>query len=216
MKCNTKNRPLTEAQIQRQHKQNIKNNNQYLNYASRCLIMSVHDNAGYGVGRMKRFNDGAFSLGREYIDRYSPPDYQMSDQDYAVDSYYAMQRDLLYIGWDPEAELWGYNPFTEADLPALSGKPTVRERRIREDWLYYANAISFYVREMLCMAALELHNAGGMGAVRLSRVLHPVRDRWMELMRVYLAMDRDGVERLMKKVLAEFNACGCFAEEVIL
>lgn len=216
MKCNTRNIPVTKEWAKRRQKENIKNNNQYLNYASRCLMMSVRQNAGYGVSRLAIFNSGAHELGKEYIERYSPPGYEMSDRDYAVDSYYAMRRDLLYAGWDPEVELWGYNPFTDADLPAPAGHLTVRERRIREDYLYYANAISFYVREMYCMAALELHNNGGFGAMRLSRVLHPCRDRWLELMRVYLAIDKPGVERLMRAVLEEFNGMGCFAKEVVL
>ena len=52
MKCNTKNRPLTPEQEERQRKHNIRNNEQYLNYISRCLMLSVRNNAGFGAVRL--------------------------------------------------------------------------------------------------------------------------------------------------------------------
>lgn len=74
MKCNTKNRPLTPEQEERQRKHNIRNNEQYLNYISRCLMLSVRNNAGFGAVRLKRFNTGAYDISGEYIREYGMAD----------------------------------------------------------------------------------------------------------------------------------------------
>lgn len=225
MKCNTKRREPTEAELKDQERRNIKSNNTYLNYASRCLLLAVRAE-GFGVDRLGRFNTQSQQLGRAYIEQYTvrecitsveellagaEPEYRdAADSEYAVDSYYALRRDLNLFGWNPEVELWETNPFTEADCRPAS---TVRERQKRADFLWYANSISFYIREMLCMAAMELHNTNGYGVDRLNRVMHPVRDRWLKLMHLYLAMDKAAVEAEMKAVLKEFNSIGLFAKE---
>lgn len=215
MKCNTKNRPLTPEQEERQRKNNIRNNEQYLNYISRCLMLSVRNNAGFGAVRLKRFNSGAYDISSEYIREYGMAKGQ-ADYEYARDSYYAMRRDLQYIGWEPEAELWQTDPFDWRDFPTPGWGIPASERRKREDYLYYANQLSFYVRELLCGAALELHHTSGFGADRISRVMHPCRDRWLGLMRIYFTMDRVAVEKEMRAMLQEFNECGVFEKEVLL
>lgn len=224
MKCNTKRRQPTEAELKEQERQNLKANRAYLNYASRRLMLALRAE-GFGHDRLKRFNNQSFDLGQEYIEKTTvrelitplddllagaEPEYkEQALEDYAVDSYYAMRRDLRLYGWDPEQELWQTDPFTEADCPPAN---TVRERQKREDFLWYANKMSFYIREMLCMAALELHGTNRY-LERLNRVLHPVRDSWLKLMRLYLAMDKDAVEAEMKAVRKEFNDIGLFKME---
>lgn len=77
-------------------KKSARNNDRFLNYAHRSIVLSIRDNAGFGDERMQRLIDGAYYIGRDYIDRYSP--LEKTDEDYAVDSYYAMRRELCYIG----------------------------------------------------------------------------------------------------------------------
>ena len=95
-----------EAKFRRQSE---RNNDRFLNYAHRSILLSVRDNAGFGDVRMCRLIDGSYTVGRDYIDRFSP--HEKTDEDYAVDSYYAMRQELCYINWDPSARLWRDNPF---------------------------------------------------------------------------------------------------------
>ena len=90
-----------EAKFRRQSE---RNNDRFLNYAHRSILLSVRDNAGFGDVRMCRLIDGSYTVGRDYIDRFGP--HEKTDEDYAVDSYYAMRQELCYINWDPSARLW--------------------------------------------------------------------------------------------------------------
>jgi hypothetical protein len=45
------------------------------------------------------------------------------------------------------------------------------------------------------------------------RVMEPVREAWLALMRVYLTMDQKAVLRMMKDVRDRFNDMGCFEKE---
>lgn len=190
-----------------------RNNDRFLNYAHRSIVLSIRDNAGFGDARMVRLIDGAYYIGRDYINRYSP--LEKTDADYAVDSYYAMRRELCYIGWDPSAELWADNPFTLADME-LAGHQSASKRAENDAYVCFANMLSFYVREMAAMAALQLHDADGFGALRLSRVFDPFVADWMGLMRIYLHRDRTGLQAEMRRMLERFNECPVFTPEYTL
>lgn len=194
-------------------KKSARNNDRFLNYAHRAIVLSVRDNAGFGDARMSRLIDGSYCIGRGYIDRYSP--LEKTDEDYAVDSYYAMRRELCYIGWDPSAELWADNPFSLADM-GITGHQSAAKRAENDAYIHFANLLSFYVREMAAMAALQLHDADGFGAVRLSRVFDPFVADWRRLMGHYLHKDRDGLVAEMRRMLERFNTCPVFTPEYTL
>lgn len=118
---------------------------QILNYAHRSIILSVRENAGFGAERMARLVDGSYWIGRGYIDKYSPM--AKTDDEYAIDSYYAMRVELGYVGYDPSVELWPDVPFSVADM-GLRGKQTASMRAENAFYLEFANKMSFYVREM--------------------------------------------------------------------
>lgn len=130
-------------------------------------------------------------MGGGYIDKYSPV--EKSDDEYAIDSYYAMRRELCYIGYDPSMELWAEEPFSLADMD-LQGKQSVAMRAENDGYVQFANKISFYVREMAAMVAIHLHETDGFGAVRLRRCLDPFVADWMRLMRIYLHKDKAGLD----------------------
>ena len=199
-----------EAKFRRQSE---RNNDRFLNYAHRSIVLSIRDNAGFGDVRMARLIDGSYYIGRDYIDRFSP--HEKTDEDYAVDSYYAMRRDLLYIGWDPSVELWRDNPFSLADM-GITGHQSAAKRAENDAYIHFANMMSFYVREMAAMAALQLHDADGFGAVRFSRVFDPFVADWMGLMRLYLHRDRAGLVAEMRRMLERFNRCPVFRTEYTL
>lgn len=199
---------ITSYQIRKQREENIRKNTSFLNYASRRLMISVRENAGFGVERIRRLNENAVELGRSYIERYSDDGYNESDADYAVNSYYALRRELRDIGWDPEAELWQTKPFVRPRM----GFPT-SIRKIQDNYVWYANQMSFYVREMLCMSALELHQTNGFGVERLNRVFHPIRDDWFRLMRIYITMNEEDTDAEKKRILGRFNELGIFEKE---
>ena len=157
MKCNLANRKLTQSEIDAVNKRTVRMNDRIFNYIGRLVVISVRKNAGFGVDRMKRFNDNAYDLGRRYIDRYSEtPD--RTAEEYAVDSYYALRRDLRYYGWDPEVELWSDDVFDRmVSFDGISRK----KRDEYSQLIAYAKGLSFYVREMLCMNAMELHETNG-------------------------------------------------------
>jgi hypothetical protein len=209
MKCKIPPRPLSEKEQERINQRNIKSNDRVFNYVGRLITLSLREKAGFGHTRFRRFNDGGTELGQWYIDRYSVEG--EAAQDYAVTSYYALRSELLYIGWDPEVELWRDDVF-ETLAPPADGMTRSR-RDMRADMIEYAKKISFYVREMISMDALELHDTNRFGYSRLNVVLHPVRDRYLGLMRLYLRLDREGYNAELKKALDEFNALGIFKEE---
>ena len=190
-----------------------RNNDRFLNYAHRSIVLSIRDNAGFGDVRMARLIDGSYYIGRDYIDRYGP--HEKTDADYAVDSYYAMRRELCYIGWDPSVELWRDDPFSLADME-LVGHQSAMRRAENDGYVGFANTMSFYVREMAAMAAIQLHDADGFGAVRLSRVFDPFVADWMGLMRIYLRRDRAGLQAEMRRMLERFNRCAVFQAEYTL
>lgn len=192
---------------------NMRSNDRFLNYAHRSIVLSTRDNAGFGDDRMQRLIDGAYYIGRDYIDRYSP--LEKTDADYAVDSYYAMRRELCYIGWDPSAELWRDDPFSLADME-LVGHQSAAMRAENDAYVCFANMLSFYVREMAAMAALQLHDSDGFGAVRLTRVFDPFAVDWRRLMGHYLHKDREGLVAEMRRMLERFNACPVFTPEYTL
>ena len=192
---------------------NMRSNDRFLNYAHRSIILSVRENAGFGAERMARLVDGSYYIGRDYIERYGP--HEKTDEDYAVDSYYAMRRELLYIGWDPSVELWRDNPFSLADME-LVGHQSAMRRAENEEYVRFANTMSFYVREMAAMVALHLHDTDGFGATRLSRVFDPFVADWRRLMARYLHKDREGLVAEMRRMLDRYNACPVFQAEYTL
>ena len=194
-------------------KKSARNNDRFLNYAHRSIVLSIRDNAGFGADRMTRLIDGSYCIGRDYIDRYGP--HEKTDEDYAVDSYYAMRRELLYIGWDPSREIWPDNPFMLADME-LVGHQSAAKRAENDAYIHFANLLSFYVREMAAMAAIQLHDADGFGATRLSRVFDPFVSDWRRLMARYLHKDREGLVAEMRRMLDRYNACPLFKSEYTL
>ena len=203
----------TEHERERIAAKNMRSNDRFLNYAHRSIILSVRDNAGFGAERMSRLIDGSYCIGRDYIDRYGPHD--KTDEDYAVDSYYAMRRELLYIDWDPSREIWPDNPFMLADME-LVGHQSAAKRAENDAYIHFANLLSFYVREMAAMAAIQLHDADGFGATRLSRVFDPFVADWRRLMARYLHKDREGLVAEMRRMLDRYNACPVFPAEYTL
>ncbi len=129
-------------------------------------------------------------------------------------TYWALSREMLGIGWDPEKSLWPWkNPFTDADFPQSWRKVTKSQREKREAYLYYANKMSQICLTLLCMCGKELHKTNGFGAARLDRAMQPVGERWRKLMRVYLTMDANAVREERKKLRDEYNSMGIFREE---
>ena len=203
----------TEHERERIAAKNMRSNDRFLNYAHRSIVLSIRDNAGFGAERMTRLIDGSYCIGRDYIDRYGP--HEKTDEDYAVDSYYAMRQELLYIGWDPSREIWPDNPFMLADME-LVGHQSAAKRAENDAYIHFANMLSFYVREMATMAAIQLHDTDGFGAVRLSRVFDPFVADWRRLMARYLHKDREGLVAEMRRMLDRYNACPVFPAEYTL
>ena len=73
-------------------KKSARNNDRFLNYAHRSIVLSIRDNAGFGADRMTRLIDGSYCIGRDYMERFSP--LEKTDEDYAVDSYYAKDKQI--------------------------------------------------------------------------------------------------------------------------
>ena len=203
----------TEHERERIAAKNMRSNDRFLNYAHRSIILSVRDNAGFGAERMSRLIDGSYCIGRDYIDRYGQ--HEKTDEDYAVDSYYAMRRELLYIDWDPSREIWPDNPFMLADMEFV-GHQSAAKRAENDAYIHFANLLSFYVREMAAMVALHLHDTDGFGATRLSRVFDPFVEDWRRLMARYLHKDREGLVAEMRRMLDRYNACPVFPSEYTL
>lgn len=192
---------------------NMRSNDRFLNYAHRSIILSVRENAGFGAERMARLVDGAYWIGRGYIDKYSPM--AKTDDEYAIDSYYAMRLELEYIGYDPSVELWPDVPFSIADMD-LHGEQSASMRAENTLYLEFAKKMSFYVREMASMVALHLHQEDGFGATRIRRSMETFREDWIELMRIYLRKDKAGVLQEMRRMLDRYNACPIFKDEFTL
>lgn len=210
MKCKVPAPKPTEAEIRRQHNQNIRANDRRLHYADRLFKLRLHEYAGFGAGRITDVSEGAYILGRGYIDRHA--DEAEENNEYAVYSYYAIARDLRGWGWDPETELWSDDVF--ASFPA--DKNTASVRREWKNRLEYAKSISFYVREMLAMGALYLREKFGWAQVRLGNAFHPVRDGYLDLMRQYMRCSVEGDarhEQMIAEVRKKYNALGYFETE---
>lgn len=214
MKCN-KNKSLpTGARLRAINNENILNAQMYLSYISRSMILSLRGNLGFGAERFRQFNIGHSERGREYIQAYTLDGQSRSE--YAQDSYWAIRRDLMAdCSWDPNIELWGENPFVPEDLAGYdygyTDDITLLER---EQYLSFANKMSFFARELLSMGALELRNTNRFGALRLTAALDPCRNDWFMLMQTYMqTMDPEAVAGVMKKMLDRFNGCGVFAQE---
>ena len=203
----------TEYERKRIAAKNMRSNDRFLNYAHRSIILSVRESAGFGAERMARLVDGSYWIGRGYIDRYSPM--AKTDDEYAIDSYYAMRLELEYIGYDPSVELWPDVPFTIADMD-LHGKQTASVRAENALYLEFAKKMSFYVREMAAMVALHLHQEDGFGATRIRRSMDTFRSEWIGLMRIYLRKDKAGVLQEMRRMLDRYNACPIFKDEFTL
>lgn len=210
MKCRAPRPPRPKKKYTGwQEKQNvIQKNSLTLNYVSRLIFVYLREKAGFGRKRFERYNNGSQDTGRWYIERYSTE--ADTDQDYAVTSYYALRSHLRYFNWDPETELWADDVFDTL----VSTDGIVRSKReIIAKNVEYARGISFYAREMLCMAAKELHDTNGFGRERLNAVLHPVRDRYLELMRLYISESSVAYWDELQKAVDEFNAIGFFQKE---
>lgn len=203
----------TERERERITAKNMRSNDRFLNYAHRSIILSVRENAGFGEKRMARLVDGSYWIGRGYIDRYSPM--AKTDDEYAIDSYYAMRLELEYIGYDPSVELWPDVPFSIADMD-LHGEQSASMRAENALYLEFAKKMSFYVREMAAMVAIHLHQEDGFGATRIRRSMETFREDWMELMRIYLRKDKEGVLQEMRRMLDRYNACQIFKDEYTL
>lgn len=203
----------TEYERKRIAAKNMRSNDRFLNYAHRSIILSVRESAGFGAERMARLVDGSYWIGRGYIDRYSPM--AKTDDEYAIDSYYAMRLELEYIGYDPSVELWPDVPFAIADMD-LHGKQTASVRAENALYLEFAKKMSFYVREMAAMVALHLHQEDGFGATRIRRSMDTFRSEWIGLMRIYLRKDKAGVLQEMRRMLDRYNACPIFKDEFTL
>lgn len=210
MKCKIPEREPTEKEMAAMEKRNIKSNDRVFNYVSRLISISIRKNAGFGVKRFSRFNSNSYDIGQYYINRYGEG--ETDPEEYAVDSYYALRRDLRAIGWDAEKELWSDDIFdTFESMHGLSKKKRVE----LAGFIGYAKAISFYTREMICMSAMGLHEDFGFGAERLNVVMHPVRDRYLNLMRIFIhnKKNRAAYDAEMRAVLDEFNELKIFVKE---
>lgn len=213
MKCNRKKALPTGFDLARINDENILNAQNYLHFASRSMLLAVREKAGFGRERMRQFNDGHSSLGREYVRDWAVDG---APKEYAVDSYWAILRDLMAdCGFDPSIFLWGETPFREEELAGASygytDDVTIRERR---QYLDFANKMSFYVRELLTMGAKELRDTNRFGLSRLSSVFSVCRVDWFGLMLVYLqTMDPAAVQEEMRKMLERFNGMGFFGQE---
>lgn len=211
MKCNVKNRPMTDDQDKKFQKMVVELNTSFLSYASRIVYISLRNNFRFGEKRMKRLNRNSVDLTESYISRYTPDGLSQESADYAVDSYYGMRMRMRDFGFNPETEMWGLTPFGDDDFS--SPATTVRERERRKMYLHYANTLSFYVREMWCGMALELHDTNGFGAGRLRRVFSMPVQRYMAMIRLYLCGDNDSLRVEKQAILNSFNKLGIFPIE---
>lgn len=217
MKCNVKNRAMTDAELKRFQKENIKSGDRYLNFIQRAMMISVRNVCGFGADRMHRLNEGAYHLGRAYLEDYKAEYPQLETQEqidemYGVEAYYMLCQRMCDFGFDPEVEIWGDGVFLDMIVPQSSHALRKKALACAE----YAERMSFYVREIMCMVSMQLHEENGFGAERLRRVMHPVRDRYLSMMRSYVEMDGKAMKMAMQQVLDEFNMLGVFPKEYSL
>ena len=209
MKCKIPNTP-TDAQIEQVRQTRIRENDSYFKFADRLIALSLRKCEGFGHDRFAEFNTSAYELGRGYIDKYAESDKDADE--YAIDSYYALRRDLRDSGWDPERKLWRDEVF-DTFLPD-NPHPSRSERQKYANRLGYVKGISFYVRQQICMAVMWLRNKGR-GEIRLDRIFEPVRDDYLELMRQYLRCSSAG-DKKMREMYADvrtrYNKMGFFGE----
>lgn len=219
------------AEVQAAEKTNEKNNRAYLNYAHRLLLLSCRAQ-GFGGVRLRNLTHNSYDVGEDAMARRNVPELITSVEDLMAGAepeyreqdfletveatYWHLRRELVGFGWDPEKKLWERYPFTDADFPKTWRKVSAGQRLKREAFLFFANEMSHICKCLLCMAAVELHRTNEFGCERLDRVMRPVVDRWMQLMRIYLTMDRDAVKAEQIAVRNEFNAMGIFPEEYAL
>lgn len=210
MNCKLPPRSLTPEEESRRQKAAIRQNDKRLHYADRLFCLSLHENAGFGQSRILDVLHSGYEIGQAYIEKHAQEG--ETDLEYAVNSYYALARDLRDWGWNPGIELWRDDVFST--FPHDKNTASVRQKWA--DRLEYSRGISFYVREMLCMGALYLREELGWAAVRLGRVYNPVRDGYLALMREYMRCSDEGdrrMEAMVKDVRTRYNAMGYFAEE---
>lgn len=202
---------VTEAQEAARHKRSIAENDIHFKYVDRMILLSLHDHAGFGLTRFIRYNTGAYAIGRKYITRYGEDNKE--EAEYAVDSYYALRRDLRDLcGWDAEKELW-----SDDDLNRYKpDENSARIRRMHENRLGYAKGIGFYVRQQMCMCAIYLCTELGWAGVRLNRVLAPVRDAYLDFLGQFLRCNPAADEDMRKRyadVRKKYNDMGYFEPE---
>lgn len=196
MKCRLPPKKPTEEQEERTKRRMIRDNNKIFAFADMLLCMSMHENAGFGTSRLNHYNNNGADILEMYIKRYTVEG--EPDEDYAVNGYYAMVRDLTGYGWDPEKHLWKDDVF--ASFPP--DKNSASARKEHSGRLVYAQGISFYVREMLCATALYLREEHGFAEIRLNRVLRPVVDAYLDAMRDYMRCSPEGLRSLKDKFKA--------------
>lgn len=209
--------------------QNEKENRAYLQYAHRCLLLSVR-NEGFGGVRLLRLSHNAFTLGEAVMAETNAPELitdvadllagaepEFRDMDFFEhmrDTYFKLLQDMRQFGWDPESSLWTWKePYGEGDFPPTWRKITASQRRKRAEYLFFVNEMSRLCLVLLCMCAEELHQTNGFGADRMDRVMRPVAERWDRLMRLYLAEDRRGIWAERKAVRDAFNEMEIFTKE---
>lgn len=219
--------PRTREEADRE---NEKKNRSYLNYAHRCLLISLHGNLGFGTERLRTMSYNSYDVGEAAIEENTIPPLLTSVEDLLAGAepefgepdfletlggtYWDLRKELISCGWEPEASLWPWkDPFTDADFPETWRKISVSQRKKREAFLRYANDMSKVCLTLMCMCAVELHRTNRFGAERLDRAMRPVGERWKQFMRVYLTMDEEAVIREQKKVRDEYNAMGAFRTE---
>ena len=211
MKCKLPEREMTAEQRKRLDKRCIRENDKILHYADQLLCLSIRENLGFGRERIDRYNNGAYELGRWYIDRYTAE--SEAKEDYAVTSYYALAVELTNAGWDPEEHLWKDTVF--ASFPPERNSAQMRADHARR--LVYAKGISFYVREMICITADYLHREFKCGAIRLDRVAKPVVEGYLDLMRCYMRCTKEGDVAMAEKietVKKRYNNMKMFREDI--
>lgn len=207
MKCIIPTPEPTEEQLQEQERKAIKHNNRILDYADQMLCLSLRENAGFGYRRFLKYNNESVELGRYYVDRFTMDD--EAPEEYAVSSYYALALNLKDWGWNPEEHLWKESVFDKYP-PDHNSAAMRKQHKIRME---YVKGISFYVREMLCMAALWMREELGWAEIRLDRVFRQVVEEYLESMRDYLRCTTQGDTRMNDRIDAtkkKYNDMGIF------
>lgn len=188
MKC-----AVNYARIQQRYAQN---GDTIIAFVDHLQCLSMREYFQYGADRLMQFDSGTGEMIRFYIDRYTQE--IEPDEDYTVNAYYAMVRDLCGYGWDPEDHLWRDSVFD--DFPPDKNSAAVC--KIREQRCVFAKKISFYAREMCAGMALWLREERGYADIRLTRAISPVRDEYLSLMRHYLRCSRAG-DNEARRIIAE-------------